>query len=87
MTTATPDVAVAAIVIATPTRTDLGDYRAIVFRGDVAEISPRFDYAAAKAWVADRGAVLGHDEHDHQPSCTTTTFGDTPSNASPPTPP
>jgi hypothetical protein len=63
MTTATPPLA--AIMIATPTRTDLGDYRCIVFHADdVAEISPRMSYAAAKAWVADRGAVLGHDEHE-----------------------
>jgi hypothetical protein len=54
----------AAIMIASPTRDQLGDYRAIVFHdGDVAEVSPRLDYGAAKAWVEDRGAQISFDEH------------------------
>jgi hypothetical protein len=67
MTTATPDVAMAAIMRATPARRDQPDWRCIVFRDDdVTEISPRLDYAGALAWAADRGAAITFDEHAEQ---------------------
>jgi hypothetical protein len=67
MTTATPDVAMAAIMRATPRTRDLPDYRAIIFRADdVAEVSPRLDYGAALAWAENHGAEVSFDEHAEQ---------------------
>jgi hypothetical protein len=58
----------AVIVIATPARADLPDYRAIVFHtaDDTADISPRLTHAAACTWAADRHAVIAVDEHNTQ---------------------
>jgi hypothetical protein len=57
----------AAIMIATPARPDMPDYRVVLFHDDIAEISPRLPYAAARAWVAARGAPpIALDEHTNQ---------------------
>jgi len=55
---------VAAIMVATPQRSDRPDFRAVVFALDgVAEVSPRMSYGDALAYARARDAAIQLDEH------------------------